>query len=65
MLAINLDQLRRRYRGSRVLFIHSIRVRRRLLGASRVDTAAPYNSQANLLRRPAMAELGQRRTPKA
>ena len=58
MLAINLDG-QDRFRGSQILFIHAIRVRRKLLGPRHVDTAATYNNLANLLRKPAMNALGR------
>ena len=58
MLAINLDG-QGLFRGSQVLFIHAIRIRRKLLGNNHVDTAATYNNLANLLRKPAISAIGR------
>ena len=54
LLAVNLD-CRGNERGSQLLFLHALRIRRRLFGPAHPEVASTYNNLANLLRSPLVA----------
>ena len=59
LLAVNLDG-RACFRGSEPLFIHSLRLRRRLLGLAHPEVASSYNNIANLKRKTCREEFNKK-----
>jgi len=58
LLGVNLD-FRGSMRGAQLLFVHSLRIRRHLLGPDHPDVASSYNCLANLLRKTCHRSLGK------